>query len=85
MESLGYVADCFSRAILHAYAASNQPPAVNHNPKYEAHLAQRNGFEHPVEVYLAGEFDDWPAFLTIYRSYLAVFIMFAWAAVSTYS
>ncbi|WP_447759502.1 GIY-YIG nuclease family protein [Pseudomonas moraviensis] len=25
----------------------------------KVHLAQHNGFEHPMDVYLAGDFDDW--------------------------
>jgi hypothetical protein len=27
--------------------------------KTKVHLAQHNGLEHPMDVYLAGEFDEW--------------------------
>lgn len=28
-------------------------------PNTKVHLAQHNGFEHPMDVYLAGDFDEW--------------------------
>lgn len=28
-------------------------------PKTKVHLAQHNGLEHPMDVYLAGDFDEW--------------------------
>ncbi|QXH49630.1 GIY-YIG nuclease family protein [Pseudomonas fakonensis] len=36
---------------------SLQPALTLHNTK--VHLAQHNGHDHPMDVYLAGEFDDW--------------------------